>query len=53
MMKVIMKKLIKVILGVLGITAIGFFVKQEKRRLKNLRRNIDELNKKQPPKASK
>lgn len=53
MMKVIMKKLIKVILGVLGITAVCFFVKQEKRRLKNLRRNIDELNRKQPPKASK
>ena len=53
MMKVIMKKLIKVILGVLGITAVCFFVKQEKRRLKNLRRNIDELNRKQPPKAPK
>ena len=53
MMKVIMKKLIKVILGVLGITAIGFFVRQENRRLKNLRRNIDELNRKQPPKTQK
>lgn len=53
MMKVIMKKLIKVILGVLGITAVCFFVKQENRRLKNLRRNIDELNRKQPPKAPK
>ena len=46
MMKVIMKKLIKITLGVLGITVIGYFVKQEKRRLKNLRRNIDELNRK-------
>lgn len=53
MMKVIMKKLIKITLCVLGITAVGFFVKQEKRRLKNLRRNIDELNRKQPPKAPK
>ena len=53
MMKVIMKKLIKITLGVLGITAVGFFVRQEKRRLKNLRRNIDELNRRQPPKAHK
>ena len=44
MMKVIMKKLIKITLGVFGITALGFFVRQEKRRLKNLRRNLEELN---------
>lgn len=53
MMKVIMKKLIKITLGVLGLTAFGFFIRQEKRRLKNLRRNIDELNRKQPTKAHK
>lgn len=53
MTKVIMKKLIKITLGVLGITAVGFLVRQEKRRLKNLRRNIDDLNRKQPPKAPK
>ena len=53
MTKVIMKKLIKSTLGVLGITAVGFLVRQEKRRLKNLRRNIDDLNRKQPPKAPK
>lgn len=53
MMKDIMKKLLKVTLGVLGITAVGFFVRQEKRRLKNLRRNLDELNRRQPPKAPK
>ena len=53
MMKVIMKKLIKITLGVLGLTAVGFFVRQEKRRLKNLRRNIDELNRKQPQKTQK
>lgn len=53
MMKDIMKKLLKVTLGLLGITAVGFIVKQEKRRLKNLRRNLDELNRRQPPKAPK
>ena len=53
MMKDIMKKLLKVTLGVLGITAVGFLVRQEKRRLKNLRRNLDELNRRQPPKAPK
>lgn len=50
MTKDIMKKLIKITFGVLGITVIGFFVKQEMRRLKNLRRNIDELNRKHPNK---
>ena len=53
MMKVIMKKLIKITLSILGITAFGFFVRQEKRRFKNLRRNLDDLNRKQPPKAPK
>lgn len=45
-MKDIMKKLIKITFGLLGITAVGFLIKQEKRKLKNLRRNLNELNKK-------
>ena len=48
-----MKKLIKVTFGLLGITAVGYFIKQEKRKMKNLRRNLDELNRRQPPKAPK
>ena len=40
-----MKKLIKILCGVLGITAIGFFVRQERRKIKNLQRNLDKLNK--------
>lgn len=46
MKKVIMKKFVKVVLGVLGVTATVYFFKQEKRTIKNLRRNIDELIKK-------
>lgn len=45
MKKDIMKKLLKITISLLGITAIAFFVRQEKRKLKNLRRNLDELNK--------
>ena len=41
-----MKKVIKIILGLIGVTTIIFFVKKERRTIKNLRRNINELNEK-------
>lgn len=41
---IMFNKIFKICLSILGITALGFLIRQEKRKMKNLRRNLDELN---------